>query len=278
MITPECILYNQTAKKIQLFDFELSSLLNNEVLPNDKLSVYHSPELRANKPVDKRSDLYSLGAVIFFCIMGYPPYDPQQIGVNPIVAGMEFPKSIQHIVMKLLEYSPNDRYQDSTTLIRDIGLLIENINTPLVNFTEKINSQFIIPKKLLRRTNDISKFISIFESLQTKTSVHPYYKKNTPANTSPNTSVNKPLFGKTCKSIFVAGETGIGKTSFLSECKEYVIARNGCWYDVKCEQFRDVPYGALVEVMNGVCREKRVKEKFALMMAGLESVIKNNLN
>ncbi|NLO28035.1 MAG: serine/threonine protein kinase [Actinobacteria bacterium] len=82
---------------------------------------YMSPEQIRSKPVDARSDIYSLGVVMYEMLTGSPPFD----GTNmPEIARMHLsatpapisdvrtslPEGLERVVMRCLEKSPEDRF------------------------------------------------------------------------------------------------------------------------------------------------------------------------
>lgn len=95
-----------------------------------------SPEQAvANGKVDRRSDLYSLGATLYFLLTGQPPFD----GATPTeVAGKQMrsrpaplskhvsgvPKIVERLVQALMVKSPAGRYQHAGDLRSDIEAIL----------------------------------------------------------------------------------------------------------------------------------------------------------
>jgi serine/threonine protein kinase len=89
---------------------------------------YMSPEQGTGQPVDRRSDIYSLGIVLFHCLTGRVPYtadspltitlkhlhDP--LPVDRLVAE-NVPNSIVQVILKMTAKPPQERYQSMTELI-----------------------------------------------------------------------------------------------------------------------------------------------------------------
>jgi eukaryotic-like serine/threonine-protein kinase len=99
-----------------------------DVLPG-KLS-YMSPEQAARKPVDHRSDIFSLGIVLYEITVGKRLFrGPAQEVVErlieatvepPTFARRNFPPALESIVMRTLERHAEDRYQSAYDLADDL--------------------------------------------------------------------------------------------------------------------------------------------------------------
>ena len=90
--------------------------------------LFMSPEqATGGDQVDARSDIYSLGAVMYFMATGHPPFDYQQ-PIKVMVAHVsepprplrelnpEIPEELEEIILRCLEKQPEDRVQDAATL------------------------------------------------------------------------------------------------------------------------------------------------------------------
>ena len=92
---------------------------------------YMSPEQALGKPATPKSDLYSLGVVLYEALTGELPYTAD----NPIAVSMKhvneplrppvqlnpwIPKGMNAIVTKLLAKDPEDRYADADELANDL--------------------------------------------------------------------------------------------------------------------------------------------------------------
>jgi serine/threonine-protein kinase len=95
-------------------------------------AAYLSPEQAEGKPVDARSDIYSLGCVVYEMLTGKPPFDgnspvavatkhlseePEPISrVNPRV-----PHEVEAVVARAMRKDPEERYQDAREMADDLG-------------------------------------------------------------------------------------------------------------------------------------------------------------
>ena len=92
---------------------------------------YMSPEQLAGRPLDHRSDIFSLGAVLFEMLTGQPPFTGTDVSqlmhniahavhVAPTRLAPGLPAVLDLIVARALEKSPEQRYQDAQELVDDL--------------------------------------------------------------------------------------------------------------------------------------------------------------
>jgi tetratricopeptide (TPR) repeat protein/tRNA A-37 threonylcarbamoyl transferase component Bud32 len=93
--------------------------------------LYLSPEQAMSAPVDARSDLFALGALLYECITGHPAFAgasvieiaAQVIHVTPPAPSQlnkRVPKDLDRVVMKALEKRPEARYQSASEMLEDL--------------------------------------------------------------------------------------------------------------------------------------------------------------
>lgn len=93
--------------------------------------AYMAPEQGLGEAGDERSDLYSLGIILYQLLTGQLPYDgeaPLAIILKHLNAPMpsvrdhhpEYPESVEHLVMRLMAKDVEDRYQTANDLIQDL--------------------------------------------------------------------------------------------------------------------------------------------------------------
>lgn len=96
---------------------------------------YMSPEQAAGKPVDNRSDLYSLGCTAYKSLSGRYPFEGQthdevitrqmtQMAKALYELKPEVPLNLCRIIQRLMAKNPDDRYQTATELLQDLTPLL----------------------------------------------------------------------------------------------------------------------------------------------------------
>jgi eukaryotic-like serine/threonine-protein kinase len=128
--------HDASRERIKVLDFGIAKL--QQKLPGDSVKtrtgtlmgtpIYMSPEqCRGTSTIDHRSDVYSLGVILFEMLVGHPPFMSEGFGdlinmhlnVPPPSARAErhqVPDALDAVVIKMLAKNPEDRYPDMTAL------------------------------------------------------------------------------------------------------------------------------------------------------------------
>jgi tRNA A-37 threonylcarbamoyl transferase component Bud32 len=97
--------------------------------------LYMSPEVALGEPADTRSDVYALGAVLYFMLAGAPPFHGRSNTAVMIAHSQEqplppstprnapLPAELERIVLRCLAKTPCERYADASELQRALAKL-----------------------------------------------------------------------------------------------------------------------------------------------------------
>lgn len=113
---------------------------------NAGMLPYASPEQGADRPVDSRSDIYSLGCVFYHALTGRPPYEAQTEGdlaakhgsaimplpFNAVRRDLRLPLALEDITFKALAKDPADRYQNALQLKSSLERARASVEAPRV--------------------------------------------------------------------------------------------------------------------------------------------------
>ena len=134
----------ETTRSIKVLDFGISKITQREsadaedaqkTLTNPSAilgsPLYMSPEqMRASGDVDGRTDLWSLGVILFESIAGRSPFDGSSIPMicanvlnlpTPALATEALPEGLEHVVARALEKEPDARYRDVAHFARALA-------------------------------------------------------------------------------------------------------------------------------------------------------------
>lgn len=118
--------------RVKLVDFGIAKMVDNASVKSLTQTgevfgspLYMSPEQAKGIPVDQRSDIYSLGCVLYEMLSGQPPFDGhtpvelilKQVNetakpINNVIRGQKVPNSVAALVEKMLEKEPAERFQN----------------------------------------------------------------------------------------------------------------------------------------------------------------------
>ncbi len=131
-IKPQNIIISRDGK-VKVTDFGIAKAATSNTITSNVMGSVHytSPEQARGGYSDERSDIYSLGISIFEMLTGRVPFNGETtvaIAIKHIQSQMpsprefvpDIPRSVEQIVMKCCEKSPDRRYQNMAELIADL--------------------------------------------------------------------------------------------------------------------------------------------------------------
>jgi eukaryotic-like serine/threonine-protein kinase len=164
---------------VKLTDFGIAKIVADDLTKTMSIlgtSHYVSPEQAQGKILDYRSDIYSLGIVMYEMLTGDVPFrggssidiSLRHISEKPVLPSKilpGIPEKIEKIVLKCLEKYPDMRYRDVTALKTDLNNFLEG--RPLSEDSLLKNNR--LKSKTTRRDIDLSHADKSFEKYYAKT-------------------------------------------------------------------------------------------------------------
>ncbi len=150
-IKPQNIMIS-TEGKVKVMDFGIARAATSNTIHSDVMGSVHysSPEQARNGFIDGKSDIYSLGIVMYEMVTGRVPFDGdttvsiaiqhlQEEMVPPSAYAPDLPISLEKIILKCTQKSPSRRYQNIGDLIQDLKKALVHPNEDFVTVVPLMN-------------------------------------------------------------------------------------------------------------------------------------------
>ena len=259
-VKPANVIVHPESWRAKLIDFNHSSMLARQtrspVHPRHIAGSlpYISPEQtgRVNRPVDRRSDLYSLGLTLYELLCGRPAFaasSPAEL-VHCHLARLpapardlrsDCPEALSAIIALLLAKSADDRYQSAIGLHADLQRALESWRAmepavfPLR--AADVAQGFVLSSQLYGRAAEEAALLEAFD---------------------------RAAAGR-CELLLVTGSAGIGKSALIREARRALAGREGFFIEGKFDQYRrNVPYESLVQAFRQLVQQLLAEEPSAL--------------
>ena len=150
-IKPQNIIISHEGK-VKVTDFGIARAASSNTMSADVMGSVHysSPEQARNGYVTAQSDIYSLGIVMYEMATGVVPFDGEtavQIAIQHLQGEMtppsklieDIPVSIEKIILKATQKSPERRYSDMGELLVDLKKALVNPDEDFVTMAPAID-------------------------------------------------------------------------------------------------------------------------------------------
>lgn len=166
-------------------DFGIAKAVSNSTITAFGTTIgsvhYFSPEHARGGYTDAKSDLYSLGVVLYEMVTGKVPFDadtPVSVALKhmqeepeaPIEINSNLPEALNKIILKSLKKDPMLRYQTSTEFLQDLRAALKNPSGDFVEeieYDETARTQKISTNQYNRRSKKENKFVQFIKQHKT---------------------------------------------------------------------------------------------------------------
>jgi predicted ATPase/C4-dicarboxylate-specific signal transduction histidine kinase len=249
-LRPANILLSPHETRVFLIGFGCAIGIKDEYAPEEVERAhsgaleYMAPELcgRMARTIDARSDLYSVGCILYQLLVVTPPNIGQDLlavahahqarePISPSDIDASIPQAVNAIVLKLLEKHPDDRYQSASSLLADLSRCRSMALCPTGIAPFPLDSLSISRKasrgsKLFGRDRDLAVLSATFALAAA---------------------------GAPAQTLFVSGYSGTGKSSlvrvWVKRIESPFLFATGI-----CEQVNTMPFAALIQVLEQLVR------------------------
>ena len=242
---------------VKVMDFGVAKVQDASILTQEGkvlgTAAYMSPEQAIGEPVDHRSDIFSLGVALFEALTGQLPFPGDYelaiiysiISLEPVnirELNKDVPEPFEQVIMKALRKEPQQRYQNVVEMKQDLEKVKAFLEGRLgsVKAPPKLIASVDWPKQSEGGTETVVGRRRGFEARL--------------AGRDDEFETLKKLFGEAArghgKTVFVAGEAGIGKTRLVSELEKFARTMKVRTLVGKCPLREGAyPYQAFVEAI-----------------------------
>ncbi len=136
-------------------DFGIAKAVSNSTITAFGTTIgsvhYFSPEHAKGGITNAKSDIYSLGIVMYEMLTGRVPFDAdtpvsvalmqvQEEPIEPKKLNPQIPISVNNIILKAMQKEPEDRYQNATDMLIDLSTALKRPDDDFVKLNKKFDT------------------------------------------------------------------------------------------------------------------------------------------
>lgn len=144
-VKPANILLENGVERTLLTDFGLARAADDASLTHSGIVAgtphYMSPEQASGESADGRSDLFSLGSVLYFMATGHPPFRAEQAMAvlnrichdrpRPVSeTNRQIPRELSDVIHRLLEKKPSRRFASAEEVRQALAEVLQQLQSP----------------------------------------------------------------------------------------------------------------------------------------------------
>ncbi|MFH2034255.1 MAG: protein kinase [Candidatus Margulisiibacteriota bacterium] len=245
------IVSNERSPRVKILDFGVAGLLDVEKIPEPSLAGtigYMSPEQLGliKQPIDRRSDFYSLGISLYEGLSGQSPFVAEKVEelMHQQIASVprsiknfrpQVPRSLDKIILKLLQKDTGQRYQSESGLLADLGYAASLIKRGRMDEEFELGLKDVSPEL----TYQVS-FVGQKSNLELL-----------------KDAIENTLQGKPSK-LLVSGEVGSGKSRLVREIRKWTEGKGFVFLEGSSTLYsKSIPYAPLSEMLDDFIRYVR---------------------
>ncbi|MCA9216742.1 MAG: DUF2791 family P-loop domain-containing protein, partial [Planctomycetales bacterium] len=216
-VDPSQLLVSETGKSTLLDKYDCKTHLDSDNDAKLQVAMFGSPEFigAIEGDVAIPSDLYSAGCILFYMLAGHPPYSGDDVSsvllskmTNDIPTlnahRVSAPHVLEQIMHRLLSKTPNDRYQTSLAVAKDLEAVLQAVDTGVRDPSFVIGGHDVrdtlVEPSFVGRESELQRIAQHLESASSGSS----------------------------ELVMLEGESGSGKTRLLDEVARRAVSNGFC--------------------------------------------------
>jgi serine/threonine protein kinase/tetratricopeptide (TPR) repeat protein len=232
-LKPDNLKVTDRVFNLKLLDFGLSEKIGTKRKKTTKGTLpYMAPEMFSDESFDQRTDLYSLGIILYELVTSQLPFfsdDPMKIAsghleqapVPPKDLNPLLPEALNRLLLRLLEKSPSQRPQSASEV-----------------------KEFAV--KHIKNNSELSERNTSLAHLY---SGEPVARDEEQAQMA---KLLKQMVSSEGKIVLLAGEQGVGKSFFLKDLKIKCQLEGMLYVDSNCLENQTKAYQPLIEILHNL--------------------------